>query len=121
MALPSRPSPRLGANASSVHEPGWETGAAGGPTCSGTGPGPWLSYLRAVERAYLAVWAEELSWMVGSAAPVLPVGVPCDLEEMAIGIGEIPGVDAERAHMGGRGQRASGGFDQPEQLVDLSL
>ena len=27
---------------------------------------PWLSYLSAVERAYLAVWAEELSWMVGS-------------------------------------------------------
>jgi hypothetical protein len=27
---------------------------------------PWLSYLRAVERAYLAVWAEELSWMVDS-------------------------------------------------------
>jgi hypothetical protein len=25
---------------------------------------PWLSYLRAVEHAYLAVWAEELSWMV---------------------------------------------------------
>jgi hypothetical protein len=24
---------------------------------------PWLSYLRALERAYLAVWAEELSWM----------------------------------------------------------
>jgi len=28
--------------------------------------GPWLSYLSAVERAYLAVWAEELSWMVDS-------------------------------------------------------
>lgn len=26
--------------------------------------GPWLSYLSAVERAYLAVWAEELMWMV---------------------------------------------------------
>ena len=25
---------------------------------------PWLSYLSAVERAYLAVWAEELTWMV---------------------------------------------------------
>ena len=28
--------------------------------------GPWLSYLPAVERAYLAVWAEELSWMADS-------------------------------------------------------
>jgi hypothetical protein len=27
---------------------------------------PWLSYLRAVERAYLAVWAEELSWRADS-------------------------------------------------------
>ena len=27
---------------------------------------PWLSYVDAVERAYLAVWAGELSWMVGS-------------------------------------------------------
>ena len=27
--------------------------------------GPWLSYLSAVERAYLAVWAEEISWMDG--------------------------------------------------------
>ena len=27
--------------------------------------GPWLSYLSAVQRAYLAVWAEELSWMDG--------------------------------------------------------
>jgi hypothetical protein len=27
---------------------------------------PWLSYMGAVERAYLAVWAEELSWMVES-------------------------------------------------------
>ena len=26
---------------------------------------PWLSYLGAVERAYLAVWAEEISWMDG--------------------------------------------------------
>ena len=26
---------------------------------------PWLSYLGAVEGAYLAVWAEELSWMEG--------------------------------------------------------
>ena len=30
--------------------------------------GPWLSYLGAVQRAYLAVWAEELSWMDGNAA-----------------------------------------------------
>jgi hypothetical protein len=28
--------------------------------------GPWLSYLSTVEPAYLAVWAEELSWMAGS-------------------------------------------------------
>jgi hypothetical protein len=27
---------------------------------------PWLSYLRAVERPYLAVWAVELSWMAVS-------------------------------------------------------
>jgi hypothetical protein len=27
---------------------------------------PWLSFLSAVERAHLAVWAEELSWMVDS-------------------------------------------------------
>jgi len=27
--------------------------------------GPWLSYLSAIQRAYLAVWAEELSWMDG--------------------------------------------------------
>lgn len=27
---------------------------------------PWLSYLRVVERPYLAVWAEELSWMADS-------------------------------------------------------
>ena len=26
--------------------------------------GPWLSYVHAVERAYLAVWAEELSSMM---------------------------------------------------------
>jgi hypothetical protein len=26
--------------------------------------GLWLSYLSAVQRAYLAVWAEELTWMV---------------------------------------------------------
>jgi hypothetical protein len=49
----------------------------------------------------------------------LLVGVPRDLEEMAIGIGEVPGVDAKRAHMGRRGQRASGGLDLPQQLVDL--
>jgi hypothetical protein len=55
------------------------------------------------------------------ATPVLLVGVPRDLEEMTIGIGEVPGVDAEGAHMSGGGQRASGGFDLPEQLVDLCL
>ena len=58
---------------------------------------------------------------VSGAAPVLLVGVPRDLEKMTIGIGEVPGVDAERAHMSGRGRRASGGFDVPEQLVDLCL
>jgi hypothetical protein len=36
------------------------------PDVFGDMSGPWLSYLRAVERAYLAVWAEELSWMVDS-------------------------------------------------------
>ena len=56
---------------------------------------------------------------VSDAAPVLLVGVPRDLEEMTIGIGEVPGVDAEGAHMSGGGQRASSGFDLPEQLVDL--
>jgi hypothetical protein len=40
---------------------------------------------------------------------------------MTIRIGEVPGVDAERAHMRGCGQRASGGFDLPEQFVDLCL
>src|ERR1700722_553154 len=33
------------------------------PEVFGDMPGPWLSYLSAVERAYLAVWAEELSWI----------------------------------------------------------
>jgi hypothetical protein len=59
--------------------------------------------------------------VVSGAGLVLLVGVPRDLEEMTIGIGEVPGVDAERAHMSGRGQRTSGGFDLPEQLVDLCL
>ena len=45
---------------------------------------------------------------------VLILGVPRDLEEMTIGIGEVPGVDAERAHVGGRGERASSGFGLPE-------
>jgi hypothetical protein len=59
--------------------------------------------------------------VVSDAAPVLLVGVPRDLEEMTIGIGEVPGVDAERAHVSGRGRRASGSFDVPEQLIDLCL
>jgi hypothetical protein len=58
---------------------------------------------------------------VSGAVPVLLIGVPRDLEQMTIGIGEVPGVHAERAHMSGRGQRASGGLDLPEQLVDLCL
>lgn len=36
------------------------------PEVFGDMSGPWLSYLSAVESAYLAVWAEELSWMVDS-------------------------------------------------------
>lgn len=36
------------------------------PEVFGDMSGPWLSYLPAVERAYLAVWAEELSWMADS-------------------------------------------------------
>ena len=44
-----------------------------------------------------------------------------DLEEMTIGIGEVPGVDAERAHMGGCCQRGAGGFGVPEPFVDLCL
>ncbi len=59
--------------------------------------------------------------VVSGTAPALLVGVPRYLEEMTIGIGEVPGVDAERAHMSGRSQRASGSFDLPEQLVDLCL
>src|SRR5262245_4157490 len=55
------------------------------------------------------------------APSVLLVGVPGDLEKVAVGIGEVPGVDAERAHMGGCGQRAACGFDLSEQLVDLCL
>jgi hypothetical protein len=35
------------------------------PDVFGNMSGPWLSYLPAVERAYLAVWAEEISWMEG--------------------------------------------------------
>jgi hypothetical protein len=63
----------------------------------------------------------QLRGFFSGAVPVLLVGVPRDLEEVTIGIGEVPGVDAERAHMSGLGQRASGGFDVPEQLVDLCL
>jgi hypothetical protein len=37
---------------------------------------------------------------------------------MTIGIGEVPGVNAERAHMSGRGQRASSGFDVPQQQAN---
>jgi hypothetical protein len=36
------------------------------PEVFGDMSGPWLSYLSTVEPAYLAVWAEELSWMAGS-------------------------------------------------------
>jgi hypothetical protein len=36
------------------------------PDVFGDMSGPWLSYVDAVERVYLAVWAEELSWMVDS-------------------------------------------------------
>jgi len=36
------------------------------PEVFGDMSGPWLSYLPAVERAYLAVWAGELSWMADS-------------------------------------------------------
>ena len=35
------------------------------PDVFGDMSGLWLSYLSAVERAYLAVWAEEISWMEG--------------------------------------------------------
>ena len=52
--------------------------------------------------------------MVSNAAPVLRVGVPRDLEEMTIGIGEVPGVDAKGAHMSGSGQRASGRTSRDE-------
>jgi hypothetical protein len=41
------------------------------------------------------------------------VRVPGDLEEVTIRISEIPGVDPERAHMGGCGQRAACGFGLP--------
>src|SRR5260370_42091345 len=44
---------------------------------------------------------------------VLLVGVPCDLEQMTVGIGEVPGVDAERAHMGGCCERGAGGLGLP--------
>src|SRR5258708_37946425 len=40
---------------------------------------------------------------------------------MTIGIGEVPGVDPERAHVGGCRERAAGGFGLPEQLVNLGL
>jgi len=36
------------------------------PEVFGDMSGPWLSYLSAVERGYLAVWTEELSWMADS-------------------------------------------------------
>jgi len=68
-------------------------------------------------KADTAPFLPKFAW----AVPVLLVGVPRDLEKMAIGIGEVPGVDAEGAHMSGGGQRASSGFDLPEQLVDLCL
>jgi len=35
------------------------------PDVFGDISGSWLSYVRAVEGAYFAVWAEELSWMDG--------------------------------------------------------
>ena len=61
----------------------------------------------------------------GCLSPLPPfhllAGVPGDLEQMTIGIGEVPGVDAEGAHVGGCCQRAAGGFGVPEQLVDLCL
>ena len=34
------------------------------PDMSGDMSEPWSSYVDAAERAYLAVWAEELSWMM---------------------------------------------------------
>jgi hypothetical protein len=40
---------------------------------------------------------------------------------MTIGIGEVPGVNAKRAHMRGCCQRAASGFDLHEQPVDLRL
>ncbi len=40
---------------------------------------------------------------------------------MTIGIGEVPGVNARRAHMRGCCQRAASGFDLDEQPVDLRL
>lgn len=36
------------------------------PEVFGDMSGPWLSFLSTVERAYFAVWAEELSWMAES-------------------------------------------------------
>ena len=41
---------------------------------------------------------------------------------MTLGIGEVPGVDAERAQMGGCCQRgAGGGVGVPKPFVDLCL
>src|SRR6266581_1665558 len=49
----------------------------------------------------------------------LLAGVPGDLEEMPVGVGEVPGVHAERTHMRRRGQRAASGLGLAEQPVDL--
>lgn len=67
-----------------------------------------------IARLLIALGTEAAMAGYRGPVPVLLVGVPCDLEEMAIGICEVPGVDAERAHMSGRGQPASSGFDLPE-------
>src|SRR5689334_17136902 len=55
--------------------------------------------------------------------PGLPrlVGFPGDLEQVTVGIGEIPGVNAKRPHMRWCCQRAASGFDLREQPVDLRL
>lgn len=59
--------------------------------------------------------------MVADAAPVLLAGVAGDLEEMTIGIAEVPGLGAERAPVSRCCQRAASGFGLCEQPVNLRL
>ena len=85
------------------------------------GPTGWLSdaSLASGEQAGLLAARAVASPVRSSPTAVLPVGIPGDLEQMTVGVGEVPGIDPERAHVGGGRERGAAGCGFAEQLVHL--